>query len=68
MKNPSPLAKTKILSKYLFQDTNYYKNKSTDINVLLNRVKQGKKLENRKKLLFSAITSACVLLFGVLVF
>ena len=42
--------------------------KSTNINILLNRVKQDQKKESRKKLLFSAAASAGVLLFGVLIF
>tara|TARA_A100001388_G_scaffold56472_1_gene38875 strand:- start:113 stop:316 length:204 start_codon:yes stop_codon:yes gene_type:complete len=42
--------------------------KSTNINVLLNRVKQDRKKEGRKKLLFTAATSLGVVLFGILVF
>ena len=44
------------------------KDKSTDINILLNRVREDKKKEGRKKLLFSAAASAGVLIFGVLIF
>ena len=43
-------------------------NKSTNINVLLNRVRLDKKNESRKKLLFSVVTSLGLILFGVLVF
>ena len=42
--------------------------KSTNINVLLNRVKLDQKKENRKKLIFTAATSLGVVLFGVLIF
>ena len=42
--------------------------KSTNINVLLNRVKQDQKNESRKKILFTAATSLGLVLFGVLVF
>jgi len=42
--------------------------KSSNINVLLNRVKQDKKKEIQKKLLFSATVSLGAVLFGVLVF
>tara|TARA_A100001388_G_scaffold268183_1_gene243075 strand:- start:1213 stop:1371 length:159 start_codon:yes stop_codon:yes gene_type:complete len=42
--------------------------KTANINVLLNRVKLDKKRESRKKILFSAVTSAGVLLFGILIF
>ena len=42
--------------------------KSTNINVLLNRVKQDQKKESRKKIMFTAATSLGVVLFGFLVF
>ena len=42
--------------------------KTTDVNVLLNRVKLDKKKESRKKILFSVFTSLGVVLFGVLIF
>ena len=42
--------------------------KTTNINILLNRVKEDQKKESRKKLLFTAATSIGVVLFGVLVF
>ena len=58
----------KIVSRYAVEDETLYKSKSTDINVLLNRVKINQKKENRKKILFSAITSLSIVLFGVLIF
>ena len=42
--------------------------KSTDINVLLNRVKTNQKNESRKKLYFSAAASTGLILFGLLIF
>ena len=42
--------------------------KSTNINVLLNRVKLDQKKENRKKIIFTAATSLGLVLFGVLIF
>ena len=42
--------------------------KSTNINVLLNRVKLDQKNESRKKIIFTAATSLGLVLFGVLVF
>ena len=42
--------------------------KSTNINVLLNRVKLDQKKESRKKIIFTAATSLGLVLFGVLVF
>ena len=44
------------------------KTKSTDINVLLNRVKLNQKNEKRKKLYFSAAASTGLILFGLIIF
>ena len=69
MKNSFDTVRDKIVSKYLQKnDNNENEIKSTNINVLLNRVKSDQKKESRKKLLFSAAASAGVLLFGVLIF
>lgn len=68
MKNSLLSTKKQIFSKYLLTDDNSNKSKTSDINVLLNRVASDKKRESRKKLLFSAATSAGVLLFGILIF
>ena len=67
MKNSSHAIKNKF-------SLNYQKNstsenvKSTDINVLLNRVKKNKKNESRKKIYFSAAASAGLFLFGLMIF
>ena len=76
MKNIISSVKNKIIPKYLSKDIKKneseniqnYKDKSTDINILLNRVREDKKKESRKKILFSAAASAGVLIFGGLVF
>ena len=60
--------KNKILSRYLNQDNEKFKSKSTDINVLLNRVKSDQKNEVRKKLYFSAAASTGLILFGLIIF
>ena len=60
--------KNKILARYKpnnFSEKNF---KSTDINVLLNRVKLNQKKESRKKLYFSAAASSCLFLFAVIIF
>ena len=54
--------------KYNLEDENLKSTKSTNINVLLNRVKLDQKRESRKKILFTAATSLGVVLFGVLIF
>ena len=53
--------------KYTLEDESLNK-KSTNINVLLNRVKLDQKKESRKKILFTAVTSLGVVMFGILVF
>tara|TARA_B100000035_G_C20986166_1_gene547924 strand:+ start:288 stop:494 length:207 start_codon:yes stop_codon:yes gene_type:complete len=68
MKNTFSSLKDKIIQKYAVENENVSTKKSTDINILLNRVKQDQKKESRKKLLFTAATSLGVVLFGVLVF
>jgi hypothetical protein len=68
MKNNISSIKNKIISKYLNEDINYNQSKSTNVNVLLNRVKLDQKKESRKKILFSAVTSVGVVLLGVLIF
>ena len=68
MKNSISEIKSKIISSYINDEKTYDEAKSSNINVLLNRVKLDQKRESRKKILFSAITSASVLLFGFLVF
>ena len=68
MKNTFLSIKKKMVSRYLLEDKNINKTKSTDINILLNRVKLDKKKESRKKILFSIATFFSVLLFGSLVF
>jgi len=58
----------RFVQKYKLEEDDLYNTKSTNINVLLNRVKLDQKKESRKKLLFTAATSLGVILFGVLVF
>ena len=69
MKNTSENLKNKIISRYLEKNDNS-KNlfKSTDINVLLNRVKTNQKNESRKKIYFSLLASTGLLLFGIAIF
>ena len=60
--------KKKLISKYLYKDYDFKNNKSTNINILLNRVKLNQKNEKKKKLYFSAAASSCLILFGILIF
>ena len=66
MKKSFSSIKDKVLLRNTFEDLN--NSKSTNINVLLNRVRLDKKKESLKKVLFTAAASAGLLLFGVLIF
>ena len=68
MKNTISSIKKHLMLKYKLEDETLYNKKSTNINVLLNRVKQDQKKESRKKIIFSAVTSLGLVLFGVLIF
>ena len=68
VKNSISEIKNKILSDFLTDEKTYDEAKSSNINVLLNRVKLDKKRESRKKILFSTAASAGVLLFGFFIF
>ena len=68
MKNLTNSLKQKLVSKYTVSDNPQTSSRSTDINVLLNRVKSDKKQEIRKKFYFSAAASTGLILFGLIVF
>ena len=67
MKNTVTSIKNKMVSRYLEKDPQNF-SKSTDINVLLNRVKANKKNESIKKMFFSAAASTGLILFGLIIF
>jgi len=58
--------KKKLITRYLSNEEVHIK--STNINILLNRVKLKQKNEKRKKLYFSAFASTGLLLFGLIIF
>ena len=60
--------KNRIIASPATLDENSNEVKSTNINVLLNRVKHDQKKESRNKIIFTAATSLGLVLFGVLVF
>ena len=68
MRNNGINIKEKLISKYLVKDSPKDLIKRTDINVLLNRVKNNQKYESRKKLYFSAAASTGLILFGFIIF
>ena len=60
--------KKKIISRYLDDTTQINDNKSTNINILLNRVRLNQKVEKQKKIFFSAAASMGLILFGFIIF
>ncbi len=68
MKNAGLNIKEKLVAKYLEEDSVKPQTKSSDINVLLNRIELNKKNESRKKLYFSAAASTGLILFGLIIF
>tara|TARA_Y100000389_G_C17244204_1_gene404727 strand:+ start:359 stop:565 length:207 start_codon:yes stop_codon:yes gene_type:complete len=67
MTNVNTSIKDKIVSRY-FEKPELNQSKSTDINVLLNRVKMNQKNESRRKIYFSAAASVSMVLFGLIIF
>ena len=68
MKNSSKALKTKLTSEFTEIETPKVLTKSTDINILLNRVKFDRKQEVKKKFYFSAAASTGLILFGLIIF
>ena len=68
MKNEGISLKEKLTAKYFSKDTEVDNQKSTNINILLNRIKVKKKNESIKKIFFSAAVSTGLILFGVIIF
>ena len=58
----------KIISRYYDNRIPPEQAKSTNINILLNRIQTNQKTESRKKLYFSAAASTGLLLFGLIIF
>ena len=68
VKNIVSNVKKQLVSKYLTEERTKTQVKSTDINILLNRIEINKKNESRKKLYFSAAASTGLILFGLIIF
>ena len=68
MKNLTDTLKQKLISKYTASESQQNTSRSTDINVLLNRVKLDKRQEIKKKFYFSAAASTGLILFGLIIF
>ncbi len=68
MKNSISSTKNRIIARPATLDENSIEVKSTNINILLNRVKLDQKKESRNKIIFTAATSLGLVIFGVLIF
>ena len=68
MKNTVSIVKNKIKSKLFYEVERTVNTKSTDVNILLNRVRMNQKSESRKKIYFSTAASTALILFGFLIF
>ena len=68
MKNSKISIKNSISSKYNESDILKSSNRSTDINILLNRVKLNQKNEIKKKFYFFVTASTGLILFGYIIF
>ena len=68
MKNLNLNIKKKLIAKYLEKDQPKKQSQSTDINILLNRVKNNQKNESRKKIYFSTAASTGLLVFVFFIF
>ena len=68
MKNLKNSIKDTFSGKYNETDILRSSNRSTDINILLNRVKINQKNETKKKIYFFTAASTGLILFGIIVF
>ena len=68
VRNSFENVRDRLVSRYLSSDNPTANTKSTDINILLNRIRTNKKNESRKKLYFSAAASTGLILFGLIIF
>ena len=68
MKSVGTSIKEKMIAKYKDTTSINTPSKSSDINVLLNRIQVNKKNETKKKLYFSAAASTGLILFGLIIF
>ena len=67
MKNASINTQEKLASRFTEGNPSQIQPKSSDINVLLNRIKLNKKNENKKKIYFSIAASTGLILFGFII-
>ena len=68
MKNSKSSINNTVKTKYNETDIEKSSGRSTDINILLNRVKLNQKYETKKKFYFFSAASTGLIIFGLIVF
>jgi hypothetical protein len=68
MKSLDTIIRDKLVAKYLQKDIRQTQSKTSNINILLNRIEINKKNETKRKLYFSAAASTGLILFGLIIF
>ncbi len=68
MKNSKNSINNTVKTKYNETDIEKSSGRSTDINILLNRVKLNQKYETKKKFYFFSAASTGLIIFGLIVF
>ena len=68
MKSLNVIVRDKLVAKYLHKDNNQSQSKTSNINILLNRIEVNKRTETRRKIYFSAAASTGLILFGLIIF
>ncbi len=68
MKSLNTIVRDKLVAKYLHKDNNQSQSKTSNINILLNRIEVNKRTETRRKIYFSAAASTGLILFGLIIF
>ena len=68
MKSLDTIIRDKLVAKYLQKDARQTQSKTSNINILLNRIEINKKNETKRKLYFSAAASTGLILFGLIIF
>ena len=68
MKSLNTIVRNKLVAKYLHKENNQSQSKTSNINILLNRIEVNKRTETRRKIYFSAAASTGLILFGLIIF
>ena len=67
MKNIGVAIRDKLVSRYLTKDTEIKQSKSSDINVLLNKVRIEKKKEKFENIIFVCLVATVIVVTGIII-